>query len=216
MSMNTILTPRNSSWFRTIHFVGHFCVCLSLISTLYAGDDEKQIAVISGSETIKMKFNDDAEEFLLPIREARPMQPEKLEIDTVWARRDIRSIPVDIREKAEMAPQDRSAELDYGTGIWEDQYFNPSVFSWVAPDIYYAQLYFEDVALERYGQTCGPYREFFRSGAHFFRSVVTLPNKFRNERPCELDSPLGYCRPGSPAPLTRTRHYRSVHRYKGF
>lgn len=138
--------------------------------------------------------------------------PATKKIDKTWLRRDIRSLRVNIREEATVAPQDRSAELDYGLGSWSDQFDQPCVFRWVAPDIYYAQLYFEDVALERYGQTAGPYRQFVRSGIHFFRSVAMLPNKVCNDAPRTLDYPLGFCRPGSAAPLTQTRHYRPIHR----
>jgi hypothetical protein len=147
------------------------------------------------------------------LKESPPLElPAAKKIDKTWLRRDIRSLRVNIREEATVAPQDRSAELDYGLGFWSDQFDQPCVFRWVAPDIYYAQLYFEDVALERYGQTAGPYRQFVRSGVHFFRSVAMLPNKVCNDTPRTLDYPLGFCRPGSAAPLTQTRHYRPIHR----
>lgn len=145
--------------------------------------------------------------------QAEPLDlPKTKVIDKAWLRRDIRSLRINIREQSAVAPQDRSAELDYGSGFWKDQFDQPCVFRWVAPDIYYAQLYFEDVALERYGQTAGPYKQFFRSGIHFFRAVATLPNKVCNDTPLTLDYPLGFCRPGSATPLTETRHRRPVHR----
>lgn len=212
-------------WFRsqwhhcprgTIRWVSHFCLLL-LVPSLFASDEEIELPPIVKVEKVQTQAQYNLSESSVPIRAALPMQasglePVKLELDKSWRRRDIREIRIDIREKAEVAPQDRSVELDYGDGIWMDQFTEPTVFNWVAPDIYYAQLYFEDVSLERYGQTSGPYRQFIRSGIHFYRAVATLPNKYRNARPYELESPLGFCRPGSPAPLTRTKHYHSLHR----
>ena len=62
--------------------------------------------------------------------------------------------------------------------------------------ICYRPLYFEEVALERYGASHGILQPAI-SGAHFFGSVVALPYKMtvRPPRSCECSN--GFSRPGT-------------------
>ena len=116
-----------------------------------------------------------------------------------WPRKSIHETRIDIRESNSKAPDDRSVELSSGsTGqAWNQLYSSPKVFAWAAPDIRYRPLYFEEVALERYGHTSGWYTQPIFSSVHFFKSVSTLPFEMMKERPFSCDYPLGYCRPGS-------------------
>ena len=61
--------------------------------------------------------------------------------------------------------------------------------------ICYRPLYFEEIALERYGASHGILQPAI-SGAHFFGSVVALPYKMtvRPPRSCECSN--GFSRPG--------------------
>jgi hypothetical protein len=61
-------------------------------------------------------------------------------------------------------------------------------------------LYFEEVGLERYGHTMGPFLEPVHSGAHFFLNVAFLPYKMGINPPHECQYALGYYRPGNCAP----------------
>jgi hypothetical protein len=61
-------------------------------------------------------------------------------------------------------------------------------------------LYFEEVALERYGHSVGPIKQPFVSGAHFFGSLIALPYNMGIHPPNECQYALGYYRPGSCAP----------------
>jgi len=194
-------------------FLAHWGVVLLAQSVCFGFTSEDEDLQTARFQIVPATMNpQEYDDLVIPNRDDGQIRPEAKSIDKSWFRRDIRNLRIDIREHAAVSPPDRSGELDYGIGVWGDQFGQPSIYHWVAPDIQYAQLYFEDVALERYGQTSGPYRQFFRSGIHFFRSVAMLPNKVCNDSPRTLDYPLGYCRPGSAAPLTRTRHYRPLHR----
>jgi hypothetical protein len=76
----------------------------------------------------------------------------------------------------------------------------PSTLNWHASALCHKPLYFEQVQLERYGHTAGPFKQPFVSGAHFFGSVVMLPYKMALDAPWECEYALGYYRPGSCAP----------------
>ena len=76
----------------------------------------------------------------------------------------------------------------------------PTTFAWKASGVCHKPLYFEDVHLERYGHSWGPYLQPIISGGHFFLSVPVLPYKMGLYPPCECVYTLGYYRPGSCAP----------------
>lgn len=127
-----------------------------------------------------------------------------------WPKKGIRGIGIDIREKNLNAPEDVSSQLVNGSASnWNQFVPAPKVFAWAAPDIRYQPLYFEDVALERYGQTAPPYQQSLSSGFHFFKSFVTLPRQMIIDHPKSCDHPLGFCRPGNKTPYTVQRHWFS-------
>lgn len=142
-------------------------------------------------------------------RETKESDSDKTSPDgstPAWARKKIQDVRTDIRELETISPIDRSSDLDYGMADWTQFRCAPKTFAWVAPDIRYQPLYFEDVALERYGQTLGFHRQTFRSGFHFFKSSITFPNKLRfDAKTC--DYPLGFCRPGTCVPAIEQKHY---------
>lgn len=76
----------------------------------------------------------------------------------------------------------------------------PTSFAWKASGLCHKPLYFEDVHLERYGHSWGPYLQPVISGAHFFLTVPILPYKMGLNPPGECLYTLGYYRPGSCAP----------------
>lgn len=125
-----------------------------------------------------------------------------------WPLQSIDQISLDIRDTSEVVPRDRSGLLiNESKSNWNDFYPTEKDFAWCAPDIRYQPLYCQDVALERYGQTFGQADvEAALSGLHFFASVCTLPCQVLRDYPCSCDYPLGYCRPGNPAPCTYPRY----------
>jgi hypothetical protein len=78
-------------------------------------------------------------------------------------------------------------------------------FGWAAPEFWRGPLYFDDVPLERYGQSWHPLLQPVKSGAHFFGSLPILPYKVGIDRPCDRISNLGYYRVGSCVPGVRQR-----------
>ncbi len=134
-------------------------------------------------------------------------QPQRAEFGP-WPRKGIRGISIDAREKSGTVPEDRSAQLlNSGGSEWSSFASSPKVFAWAAPNIRYQPLYFEDVALERYGQTAPAYRQSALSAIHLFKSFVLLPHQMRHDAPGSCDSPLGFCRPGNTVPYTIQRSY---------
>lgn len=122
-----------------------------------------------------------------------------------WPRKSIAAISLDVREKSG-APKGIAGDLmETQKNLWSG--FRPElkVFAWVAPDIRYQPLYFEDVALERYGQTSGERAESLRSTTNFFTSALLLPYHMRRDSPASCDYPLGFCRPGDVVPCTKQR-----------
>lgn len=129
-----------------------------------------------------------------------------------WPRRTIREIETDVRDSNEMIPADSFSELAKNSAAddWHAFYPQPRVFAWAAPNIRYQPLYFENVALERYGQTAGWYKQPVCSGLHFSRSFLTLLNQMRHDPPHSCDYPLGFCRPGIEVPKTKQMQYFGI------
>lgn len=122
-----------------------------------------------------------------------------------WPRKSISAISLDVREK-KGGPKGIAGQLmETQKNVWSE--FSPEfkIFAWVAPDIRYQPLYFENVALERYGQTSGPRSEYLSSTANFFTSAVLLPYHMRRDAPASCDYPLGFCRPGDVVPCSKQR-----------
>lgn len=105
------------------------------------------------------------------------------------------------------------ADLSYITEQWglpqecliEQVAYQPrqwveSKITWKASNLMHNTLYFEDVNLERYGQTPGPILEPLVSSAHFFANIAVLPYKMGVHKPSECQYALGYYRPGDCAP----------------
>lgn len=93
-------------------------------------------------------------------------------------------------------PQEcRIKQVDYEPRQWI-----PSKVTWKASALCHKPLYFEEVNLERYGHTAGPFAQPVISSAHFFLNIAVLPYKAGIHPPNECQYSLGYYRPGSCAP----------------
>ncbi len=139
------------------------------------------------------------------LREALAAAPELLdEPCSAVGLKPITEITHDISATGDMFPDDCTFE-----DMPEDQRklpdrmqegWAPMTFTWKASALCHKPLYFEDVHLERYGHSCGPYLQPVVSGAHFFLTVPILPYKMGLYPPHECIYSLGYYRPGSCAP----------------
>lgn len=135
-----------------------------------------------------------------------PFDPATMKSDT-WPTHPIQSIRLDIRASSSPTPDDRSINLiSSSPNQWEMFAASEKLFCWCAPNIHYQPLWFEDVPLERYGQTyCDSRIQTAASAAHFFLSTLTLPYNAVVDPYYECDYPLGYFRPGDCAPPLRQK-----------
>ena len=117
----------------------------------------------------------------------------------VWPKKTIQEVQIDVRDSSGDIPKDESEVLNASS----QRYYGSDgrtekVFAWAAPNIRYQPLYFEDVALERYGQTKGLVKQPIVSAFKFLRDGALLPFNAKIDNPYSCDTPLGFCRPGSP------------------
>lgn len=80
------------------------------------------------------------------------------------------------------------------------RYWVPQTYSWTASSLCHKPLYFENIQLERYGHSHGPFMQPVRSVAHFFVSLAFLPYQTAIHPQNECEYPLGLYRPGDCAP----------------
>lgn len=89
-------------------------------------------------------------------------------------------------------------------GLEQDDFksrqFSPITMTWKASELMHKPLYFEEVALERYGHTAGPIWQPVISSGHFFANIAVMPYKMGIHPMTECQYALGYYRPGNCAP----------------
>lgn len=134
---------------------------------------------------------------------SRPLQRELL--------RPLTGIDLNLNSGSDQVPRDRSGDL-FATnpGSWSTlRNGNSLELFWEAPNISYRKLYFEDVALERYGQTRGGWNQIYRSTCHWGTTLFVLPLRIRLDPYYDCDTPYGYCRPGEcVSPIWQRQLYR--------
>jgi hypothetical protein len=119
-----------------------------------------------------------------------------------WPSKSIQEVYIDLAEYGDEVPEDRSSKLYESSQRFDGNIpATEKVFAWAAPNIGYQQLYFEDVALERYGQTKGLVKQPFVSAGRFLADTYFLTTRAFRDCPGSCDSPLGFCRPGSPSTI---------------
>ncbi len=111
----------------------------------------------------------------------------------------IHSIDLNIRVKGDPGI-DFPFECGLGDNLYRPRAWPQLTYMWKASGLCHKPLYFEQVQLERYGHSWGPYIQPLVSGAHFFATVPILPYKMGLKTPNECVYSLGYYRPGSCAP----------------
>ncbi len=126
--------------------------------------------------------------------------------------RQIVDVPVDIRPSEGAMPEDRGADKFAAEPIVDETL--PSdrpadIFCSYTPwTICYRPLYFEDIALERYGKNVG-YLQTGLSGVRFFGSVAALPYKMTRRPPRSCQCSNGFSRPGDcPLPGYGNRRFQ--------
>jgi len=92
------------------------------------------------------------------------------------------------------------AECTLNTDLEYNRNWVPLTMTWKASALCHKPLYFEQIQLERYGHTAGPWTQPFLSGGHFILNIAALPYKMGMNPMNECQYSLGYYRPGSCAP----------------
>ena len=92
------------------------------------------------------------------------------------------------------------AECPLPSGDYAARNYSQITYAWTASAVCHKPLWFEDVALERYGHSAGPVKQSLFSAAHFFGSAILLPYNSRLYPPNECRYALGYYQPGDCAP----------------
>jgi hypothetical protein len=149
--------------------------------------------------------------FALP-QEAIPQDPDRVgpTIGRRPLRRPLSEVNIDIHTEGKRLPDDRAQNaVDLDVVTWNDTQATGMVYGWEAPNIHYRKLYFEDVAVERYGQVPqGILAQEFRSAIHWGGTLLALPLNMRLDPYYDCDTPLGFCRPGDCVPPTYQRFLR--------
>ena len=142
------------------------------------------------------------------IAELEPEEPRQVAPETIDAinpmRHPMATLSIDVRDFHDEKPADESLKFtDQSIENWSTFAPQPATFAWAAPNIRYQPLYFENVPLERYGQTRSCLAEVAYGGIHFYRSLTLLPYHAAFDHPRSCDYPLGFCRPGNPTNKVR-------------
>jgi hypothetical protein len=111
----------------------------------------------------------------------------------------VNTVTLDIRPKL-TGNDTLPGECTLGESQFVPRTWDCLTYTWKASALCHKPLYFEEVALERYGHSRGPILDPLVSAAHFFVTVPLLPYEMGVEPPCECEYTLGYYRPGSCAP----------------
>jgi hypothetical protein len=105
------------------------------------------------------------------------------------------------------APNDANPEgprVPYECALTSDPFtprcWRMTTFTWKASALCHKPLYFEEVAMERYGHSHGPWCEDVTSFVHFFGNLALLPYWVGVDQPNECIYALGYYRAGNCAP----------------
>ena len=80
-----------------------------------------------------------------------------------------------------------------------------SSFHWQSTNFFHSPAYFDNVPLERYGQTKWPRLEPVVSGLKFGLAAVTLPYRIGIDRPHDCVTTLGHMPPGDCLPCIKQR-----------
>ena len=94
-------------------------------------------------------------------------------------------------------------ECGLGCQPYTGRNWTSNAFFWKASALCHKPLYFENIQLERYGHSSGPFVEPLRSSAHFFASLLLGPYNTAIHPPNECQYALGLYRPGDCAPWLR-------------
>jgi hypothetical protein len=109
----------------------------------------------------------------------------------------------DTEIKRYAAEKAREFNVKFGGEAYTPRNFPDVAMTWEAPTTKYYPLYFQDPALERYGHTHHPLVQPVISSARMSGQLVMMPYQMAIVPPWQLESPLGWYRPGDVVPKLR-------------
>ena len=132
----------------------------------------------------------------------RNLAYEKVVIETEFG--TLEELPINRISEADLAYVSAQWGLPQECLIEQPRYqprrWTEASITWKASNLMHKPLYFEEVNLERYGHTAGPWLQPVVSSAHFFANIAVMPYKMGVHLPGECQYALGYYRPGNCAP----------------
>jgi len=115
----------------------------------------------------------------------------------------LNDIETDFSKSGEINPEDNECRLE--NEVFLPRSWAEMDFTWKASSLCHKPLYFEEIQLERYGNTRDCLLQPAISGARFVANVAVLPYRMGMSPPLECKYTLGYYRPGNCAPHLRYR-----------
>jgi hypothetical protein len=142
-----------------------------------------------------------------PPEKVRCLTPEEY---AKWLGKPLEKISLDIRPEAGPMPLNCGENPPSRNGLPRVGFPpngqpNRIEYQWTASGLWWHRLYFDDVPLERYGQTINPCLQPFRSAICFCGDLIVAPYTMATEGPCAPISRLGYYREGDCDPPVRER-----------
>ncbi len=140
-----------------------------------------------------------------PVTEAPDVRRER-ELATAQGVEDECPTAKDFKKIADLTYDTTAEQGDFPTECpltkdpFQTRQWEPTKFSWTASSLCHKPLYFEQVGVERYGHSWGPFLQPVISGGQFFVTVPLVPYFMGVNAPNECLYTLGYYRPGSCAP----------------
>lgn len=101
-------------------------------------------------------------------------------------------------------PPDCSSAFFASQTVW-NRNRSPKVYTWQPTDFFHMPLYFDDVPLERYGQSKHPLLQPVYSGARFLAQVPAIPYKMAIDCPHDCITTLGHRPAGTCAPCVKQK-----------
>jgi hypothetical protein len=129
----------------------------------------------------------------------RPALPDPCELgaDERAVFKPIEQIPLVMQGDGQTLPPDCSQNLFHAAGSAPGSRFGSYAgMHWQPTNMFHRPTYFEDVAVERYGQSRFPHFQPIISGAKFATTFPILPYKMALERPFSCVTTMGLAPPG--------------------
>ena len=95
------------------------------------------------------------------------------------------------------------SECTISTSSFTGRNWIPQTVTWKASNLCHKPLFFENIQLERYGHSHGPFTQPIHSAVHFFTSLALVPYNSGITPANECQYALGFYRPGNCAPWLR-------------